>query len=65
MFFEGLEVQYGQKIEENPFKIVMSVPEWAVLGDLGIMLLEVGLSWLMLELCWDIIGNKVAAKIVI
>ena len=27
--------------------------------------LEAGLSWLMLELCWDIIGNRVAAKIVI
>ena len=27
--------------------------------------LEVGLSWLMLELCWDIIGSRMAAKIVI
>ena len=26
---------------------------------------EVGLCWLMLELCWDIIGSKMAAKIII
>ena len=26
---------------------------------------EDGLSWLMLELCWDIIGSRMAAKIVI
>ena len=41
MFFEGLEVQYDPKIDENSFKLVMLVPEWAVLDHFGIILLEV------------------------
>ena len=34
------------------------------LGSLGGHF-EDGLSWLMMELCWDIIGSRMAAKIVI
>ena len=41
---------------------------WRDLGRFGVSLgghFEDGLSWLMLELCWDIIGSRMAAKIVI
>ena len=42
---------------------------WMVLGSLGGHFercwLEVGLSWLMLELCCDISGDKMAAKMAI
>ena len=42
MFFEGLGVQYGSKIEENSLKMTMLAPRWAVLGDFGVILRLVG-----------------------
>ena len=42
MFFKGLEVQYGLKIEEKSLKMGLLAPRWAVLGDLGVMLRHVG-----------------------
>ena len=41
MFFEGLEVQDGPKIEENSIKMAMMAPRWDVLGDFGEMLRHV------------------------
>ena len=42
MFFEGLGVQYGSKIEEKSLKMGLLAPRWAVLDDLGVMLRHVG-----------------------
>ena len=42
MFFEGLGVQYGSKIEEKSFKMGLLAPRWAVLGDLEVILRHVG-----------------------
>jgi len=40
-----LEVQYDQKIEENPIKMAMMAPRWDVFGDFGVMLRHVGSKW--------------------
>ena len=42
MFFEGLGVQYGSKIEEKSIKMGLLAPRSAVLGDLWVMLRHVG-----------------------
>jgi len=42
MFFEGLGVHHGPKIEENSLKMAMMAPRWDVLGDFGAMLRHVG-----------------------
>jgi len=41
-FFEGLEVQYGPKIEEESLKMALLAPRWAALNDFGVMLRHVG-----------------------
>ena len=41
-FFEGLEVQYGPKIEENSLKMAVLAPRWASLGDFWVILRHVG-----------------------
>ena len=40
--FEGLGVQYGQKIEENSLKMAVLAPRWAHLGDFRVILRHVG-----------------------
>ena len=42
MFFEGLGVQYGPKIEENSLKMAVLAPRWAPLGDFWVILRHVG-----------------------
>ena len=39
---EGLEVQYGPKIEENSLKMAVLAPRWAPLGDFWVILSHVG-----------------------
>ena len=41
----GIEVGNGSQIEENPAKMDMLIPSWAVLIDLGCKLGCVGRSW--------------------
>ena len=45
MFWGGFEVGNGSQIEENPAKMDMLSPGWAVLGDLGCKLGCGGRSW--------------------
>ena len=45
MFWGGFEVGNGSQIEENPAKMDMLSPSWAVLGDLGCKLGFLGRCW--------------------
>ena len=42
MVFEGLEVEYGLKIDDNSLKMAVFAPRWTVLGDFEVMLRHVG-----------------------
>ena len=57
----GFEVGNGSQIEENPAKMDMLSPSWAVLGDLGCKLGCLGRFWLQVGLSWEMLGARWSA----